>query len=110
MKSILKTTGILCAFLLFLSIRIDGRPIFSSIYEVISPLTISLQETTENFLKRSVSNTKNYSQKIFDNSVPKVKDSVKSKFSAHQKKSSDVIEEKISDEDKDMLDDLIKNH
>ncbi len=110
MKSLFKTIGTLCAFLLFLSIRIDSSTIFDSVYEVISPITISMQETTESFLKRSVSNTKNYSQKIFDNSVPKVKDSVKSKFSAHQKNNSNFIEEKISDEDKEKLDDLIKNH
>lgn len=110
MKSILKTIGILCSFLFFLSINVDGKPIFDSIYKVISPLTISAQEMTEAFLKRSVSNTKDYSKKIFDNSVPKVKDSVKSKFSAHQKVILQPSEEKISDEDKEELDALIKNH
>jgi hypothetical protein len=110
MRSILKTFGILSTFLCFLSISVDGKPIFNSIYQVISPITMSAQEMTENFLERSVSNTKIYSKKIFDNSVPKVKDSVKSKFSAQQKLAPLTIEEKISDEDKEELDALIKNH
>ena len=109
MKSIFKTIGILTAFLCFLSINVDGKPIFNSIYRVISPITLSAQEVTEAFLKRSVSNTKDYSKKIFDN-VPKVKDTVKSKFSAHQKVIHRPVEEKISDEDKEELDALIKNH
>jgi hypothetical protein len=42
--------------------------------------------------------------------VPKVKDTVKSKFSAHQKVIHLPVEEKITDEDKEELDALIKNH
>ena len=110
MKSIFKTIGILTAFLCFLSINVDGKPIFNSIYRVISPITLSAQEVTEAFLKRSVSNTKDYSKKIFDNSVPKVKDTVKSKFSAHQKVIHLPVEEKITDGDREELDALIKNH
>lgn len=110
MRSFFKLIGILSAFLFFLSINVNGKPIFNSIYKVISPMTLSIQDVTEGFLKRSVSNTKDYSKKIFDNSVPKVRDSVKSKFSANQKNAMSTIEEKITDEDKEELDALIKNH
>jgi hypothetical protein len=109
MKTLIFTPILLMGFFLFLSINIKQKPIFSYIYEVISPATKAAQNATEDFFSKSLSSTKTYSKKLFDNSVPKVRDSVKSKMSATQKTVSEPLE-KITDIDKRELDQLIKNH
>lgn len=108
-KSIITTTCILIAFLLFLSIEIGSKPIFGHIYKVISPLTKSAQNATEDFFSKSVDSTQDYSKKIFDNSVPKVKDSVKAKASAMRKEVAEPAE-RITEKEKKELNNLIKNH
>src|SRR3712207_677551 len=108
MKTLFKTAGLLLGFFLLLCITIKDKPLFTYIYDVISPGTKYAQEATEGFFSRSVSSTHTYSKKLFDNSVPKVRDTVKSKLSSNKKMV--VIEERISEEDKQELDQLIKNH
>ncbi|WPU65600.1 hypothetical protein [Peredibacter starrii] len=110
MKTALKITGLLFGFLLFLSIEIKDKPIFAHIYGVISPATQYAQNTTEDFFSRSVNKTETYSKKLFDNSVPKVKDSVKSKLAAQKKILIEEPAERITEQEKKELDALIKNH
>lgn len=110
MISALKLTGIAIAIVLLLSITVKDRPLFSHIYEMISPATKSAQNATESFIQKSFSSTQTYSKKLFDNSVPKVKDSVKSKLSSSSRKQVAEPAERITEEEKAQLDDLIKNH
>ena len=109
MKSMLKIFGLLIAFLLVMSISVNDKPLFGHIYEMISPATKSAQNATEGFFKRSMSSTQSYAKKLFDNSVPRVKDSVKSKLSSTRKEVAEPAE-RITEEEKEQLDDLIKNH
>jgi hypothetical protein len=109
MKTILGIFGIFIATVLLLAIEINGKPIFGHIYRVISPATQSAQEATENFFDRSVNKTQKYSRKLFDNSVPKVNDAVKSKMSGVKKSVQEPLE-KITPEEKAELDELIKSH
>jgi hypothetical protein len=108
-KAALKTVGLLLGFLFFLCITISSKPIFNHIYGLISPATSYVQNATEDFFSRSVSGTRTYSKKLFDNSVPKLRDSVGSKLSSNLKKVNEP-EEKITHEEKAELDQLIKNH
>lgn len=108
-KTTLSIFGLLVGFLFFMSIEVNNRPMFSHVYEFISPATKYAQNKTEDFFAKSLESTQSYSKKIFDNSVPKVKDSVKSKLSAQQKAVGEPLE-KITTEDKKELDQLIKNH
>lgn len=108
-KTTLSIFGLLVGFLLFMSITINNKPMFSHVYEFISPATKYAQSRTEDFFAKSFQSTQTYSKKIFDNSVPKVKDSVKSKLSAQGKVGSEPLE-KITTEDKAELNQLIKNH
>jgi hypothetical protein len=110
MKSALKTLGLLVTFLLVMSITIKDRPLFTYVYEFISPATEYAQDATEEFFERSVTSTQSYSKKIFDNSVPKVKDSVKSKLASRAKTEIAEPAERIMEEEKEELDELIKNH
>lgn len=109
MKKILGIIGIFVATVIFLSIEIGNKPIFTHLYKVISPATKGAQHATENFFNRSVTNTESFSKKIFDNSIPKVKDSVKSKMSSVRKKNAEPLED-ITEREKEQLDDLIKSH
>jgi hypothetical protein len=108
MKTIFQTLGLSLLIVLFLSIQISNRTIFDHVYSVISPVTKASQRSVEHFLAESFSSTTDYSKKLFDNSVPKVKDSVKSKMSAS--KSSGEPEEILTNKDRSELNDLIKKH
>ena len=101
MKAVLKVTGLFVGLVIFLSITIKNKPVFTYIYSAISPLTIASQNIVEDFIERSLSGTKNYSVKIFDNSNPRLKNIVESKVSS-------IDAEKITEEDKSKLDDLIR--
>jgi high-affinity Fe2+/Pb2+ permease len=109
MKTALKISGLLLGFFLFLSITIKDKPIFTYFYDLISPATKYAQSATEGFFSRSLSSTQTYSKKLFDNSVPKLKDSVDSKQSASLKRSAEPLET-VTHEEKAELDELIKNH
>jgi hypothetical protein len=111
MKTALKISGLLIGFFLFLSITVNDRTIFGHIYEVTAPATRYAQSATASFFNRSVNSTEKYSKKLFDNSVPKLKDSVDSKLASTLKKAAAAApEEKILESEKKELDQLIKNH
>jgi hypothetical protein len=109
-KSFIKTFGLFIFFLMLMSITVDRKPLFSHIYSVTSPLTQSAQELTEDFFAKSMASTKVYSQKLFDNSVPKVRDAVGSKLSSHKKTLQQIPSEEVTPQEKAQLDDLIKNY
>lgn len=109
MKTVLGIFGIFTATVLFLAIEIKGEPIFSHIYDVISPATQATQEATEDFFERSMNKTERYSRKLFDNSVPRVNDAIQSTMSG-VKKNVQEPSEKITDTEKAQLDELIKSH
>lgn len=109
MRTILGAVGIFFATVLFLSIEIKEKPIFGHIYNVISPATRSAQSGVENFFGSSYEKTHRYSKRLFENSVPKVGDSVKSRMSAAKRNVGEPAE-KIYEEEKEKLDDLIKSH
>ncbi len=108
-KKALQISGLLISFLLVLTISINDKPIFFHIYDLISPGTKYVQSETSNLFRKAFDSTSAYTRKIFVNSIPRVKDSVGSKQSAHRKTSGEP-EEKVSSEDKQELDQLIKNH
>lgn len=109
MKSLLQFIGVFIFSVLFLSVEIKNDTIFDHIYDVISPMTRSAQAATEKFFGRSVNKTQHYSKKLFDNSVPKLKDSVKSKMSSVHK-TNRPPQEDIPVDDREELDELIKSH
>jgi hypothetical protein len=105
----------LCAFSLMmffgLCITINNKPIFSHIYEVISPATKATQRGVESLAAASYKSAERFSKKLFSNSVPKVKDSVRSGLSAPQRSPGNgVPQEIIENEDREQLDELIKSH
>lgn len=91
---------------LFLSININNKPIFAHIYKVISPATEAAQDSVQAFFSDSFSSTHKVSKQLFDNSVPKVKDKISSKLSAPAGKP----QEQIRREEREQLDELIKDH
>jgi hypothetical protein len=105
--SAIKITGLFIIFLFVMSISVMDKPLFMHAYKVISPITKYVQTTTENFVARSFSGTQSYTKKIFDNSVPKMKDSVKSKMSSSNK---GAPAERITEKEKEELNQLIRNH
>jgi hypothetical protein len=108
MKTIIKTFGLLLGFFLLLSITVKGKPLFTHLYGFISPVANYAQSGIENFFSRSLSSTQTYSKKLFDNSVPRMNDSVKSKLSGSKK--IGAPQEDVSSDDQRQLDQLIKNH
>lgn len=110
MKTLLQFFGVFLSTVFFLSIEINHKTIFNHIYSVISPTTRMVQKSTENFFDRSMNKTQHFSKKFFDNSVPKIKDSVKSKMSAASKNKDIKVFDDIRPEDRQELDALIKSH
>lgn len=108
MKIVLGVFGIFIATILFLSIELKGKPIFGHIYNGISPATRAAQKGIENFFGSSMDKTQHYSKKLFDNSNPKLRDSVKSQMSG-VKKGKGSPQEHITVEEKEQLDELIKS-
>lgn len=109
MKTALKIFGLFVLIVCLLSITVKDRTLFAHIYRTISPATVTVQDATENFFSRSLNKTKGYSRRLFHNSVPKVNDSVKSKLAATKRKIGEP-EERIEEEEKEELDELIKSH
>lgn len=107
--SAIKTTCLFFGFILFLSITVKEKPIFMYVYGVISPATTFIQDTTETAIQKSLAGTQKITKKLFDNSVPKM-DSVKTRLSGNKKTTYGEPDEKISNEDKSELDQLIKNY
>lgn len=106
--SAIKTTCMFFAFILVMSITIKEKPIFLYVYGVISPATKFIQDTTETAIQKSLAGTQSITKKLFDNSVPKT-DSIKTKLSGRAKSNGEPTE-KITHEDKEELDQLIKNY
>jgi hypothetical protein len=109
LKKSLQISGTLTAFLLFLSITINDKPVFSYVYDLISPVTKYAQNHIQSFFNKSLDTSETYSKKIFANSVPHFNDSVRSKL-ASGKRTAGAPLENIELEDKQELDQLIKNH
>jgi hypothetical protein len=111
MFSFLRALIICTLFFFFLSITVNGTPIFNHIYAFSSHLTVPVQKLTSSIFSKAADSTTQYSKKLFDNSVPKLKDSVKSKSSAPSRwKSGGEPEEVIRNDEKKELEDLIKRH
>ncbi len=108
MKIALRVVGVFVGIVLLLCITIKERTIFGHIYSVISPVTVATQEYAEDLFGHSVAATRRYSKKLFDNSVPKLKDSIKTGQAAPSRKPG-LPEEIIKEEEKEELDDLIKS-
>lgn len=109
MKTVIGVFAIFTATIFFLSIEIGKKPIFGHIYNVISPATKSAQNMAESLFGTSVNKTQKFSKDLFDNSTPKVKDSVKSKMSSLKNRKG-LPQEEIPEKDKRQLDELIKSH
>lgn len=104
----IKFSILLFAFMCLLTVSIDGKTIFAHIYKVISPATTYVQNSVEDFFHQSIAGTKSYTKKIFDNSIPKVKDTVKSKLAGQAKGGEPA--ERITEKEKEELNQLIKKH
>jgi hypothetical protein len=109
-KSAIKLTILTIGLVFLLAVDVGGKPIFTHIYQFISPATKQAQKSTSGILEKSISATKDFGKMLFDNSEPRVKDSVKSSLSSRGKKQVSEPLEKITDEEKSQLDSLIKNH
>lgn len=113
MKSLLKAVGICFLTIFVLCLTINGKPVFEPVYDVLSHLTIPFQKGAESVLASVFNSTQDYSRKLFNNSVPKVKDAVKSRASAPVRNSGAKKSEPSEDilvEEKEELDELIKSH
>lgn len=109
MKKALQILGIAIAVICALSITINNRPVFSFIYNAISPATTKAQQGFVAAYQFSAEKTRQFTRKLLDNSVPKT-DSVKSKLAAPDRKLSGDPAEVIAPHEKEQLDDLIKTH
>ena len=109
MKTILKCVGVCSLTIFLLCLNVNGKPIFESVYSVLSHVTIPFQNVAESWVASAFESTQEYSRKIFQNSLPKVKDSVKSRLAAPARSSGRPAEE-ILVEEKEQLADLIKHH
>ena len=109
MKTALQIFGI-CALTIFvLCMNVNGRPIFEPVYSVLSHMTIPFQKATGSLLTSAFDSTQDYSRRLFNNSVPKMKDAVKSRSAAPIRKSGEPSEQ-ILVREKEELDELIKSH
>src|SRR4051812_11152516 len=109
MHKALKISGFVLLVILTLSITINDKPLFSYIYGVISPATRMAQAGTETFGRAVIAATQEFSRKLFENSVPKMKDSVKSGLAAPKKEVQEP-QEKVKEKERARLDDLIKTY
>jgi hypothetical protein len=105
----LKTMGLFAGFFVLLSISINNVPVFNHIYDVTSKITIPVENMAVSLFSKAAESTTAYTKKLFDNSIPRNRDSVKSKMSAPMRVSGPALEH-IQTDEKDQLDDLIKNH
>lgn len=109
MKTLITIAGVFTLTVLFLCVNIGGKPIFEPIYSVLSHVTVPVQNATVSLLGSAFNSTQDYSRKLFHNSVPKVKDAVKSRASAPVRAGGEPSEV-ILVEEKEELDELIKSH
>lgn len=110
MISLVKTLVVCFATVFVLCLTVNGKPIFDSVYSVLSHVTVPVQAAAMSVFSGAVDSTQEYSKKIFNNSVPKMKDAVKSRASAPKRTDAGAPSEVIHVEEKEELDDLIKSH
>jgi hypothetical protein len=111
MKQALKLFGIMIAVVCVLSLTVKDRTLFSYVYDAISPATKIAQRGAVKAYDYSAEQTRIFTKKLFDNSVPRV-DAVKSKLSSTSRNEgrSGQPAEVIEPEEKEQLDELIKAH
>jgi hypothetical protein len=105
------TIGALTIFILCLNF--NGKPLFEPLYSVVSHISVPVQNATESLFEGALRSGQDYSKKIFNNSVPKVRDAVKSRVSAPiriSRSGHSEPKEVILSEEKEELDELIKGH
>lgn len=110
MRSALKYCGLFLLVVVIFSITINDRPVFSYIYQAISPATKLAQRKTLDLFHYTADVSETYTKKLFDNSTPRFKDSVKSRLSARKHASDREPLDEIRREDKEQLDELIRSH
>ncbi|HXH31617.1 MAG TPA: hypothetical protein VNJ01_12455 [Bacteriovoracaceae bacterium] len=108
MNTLIRLPAYFVLFVLLLSITVEGKPLFNYIYETISPATQYAQAKTLSLFGSSLTTSKVYAKKLFENSVPSVKKSVDERIASNKKKGDDL--EEITPEEKKGLDNLIKAH
>ncbi len=108
MKRALHIFGLVMLTICALSITVNDRTLFSTIYNVISPATKLAQRGALSAFNYSANKVQVFTHQIFDNSVPKA-DAVRSKFSAPSRGHAvSAPAEHIESHEKEQLDDLIK--
>lgn len=115
MISMIRIAVISTLTIFILCLNVNGKPIFYPIYSALSLITVPLQSATESILGSAFESGQDYTKRIFNNSVPKVRDAVKSRASAParlsvNKKTSGEPKEEILPDEREELDDLIKAH
>ena len=108
MKTVFKLLGSSLLTLLILSIEVGGKPIFSHIYQYISPMIKTTQAKTSQFFNQSMDRTSSYSKKIFDNSVPRIGQKLQAKATIQYQNLP--AQEEIHQNEKAELEQLIKTH
>jgi hypothetical protein len=96
-----------CLLIFALSWKYEGKTLFSYAYKYTSELSKPTQEVATEYYNKGLYSTRKISRDLFENSVPKIKDSVKSKLSS--KKISNEEKEEINEEDKKKLENLLEN-
>jgi len=109
MKTALKFAIASALTIFVLCMNVNGKPLFEPVYSILSHITIPIQNATGSMLSSAFTSTQDYSRRLFQNSVPKVRDAVKSRASAPVRKAGEPSEV-ILVEEKEELDELIKTH
>lgn len=109
MKTLIQFAGVFFLTIFLLCLNVNGKPIFEPVYSVLSHLTIPFQNAVGSLASSAYESTEGYTRKLFNNSVPKIKDSVKSRASAPVRAGAEPAEV-ILTEEKEELDELIKSH
>ncbi len=108
MKTVLKIPAFFVLFVLVMSITVNGKHLFSYVYDVISPATTYAQAKTMSLFGSSMASTQVYAKKLFNNSIPEVRKSAEA-YQKRQAEQGKVLEE-LTEEDKQQLTSLIKSH
>lgn len=108
-KSALKITVLLFVFTFILSFEVKNKTLFHHIYGLISPASQLAQKKAAGLIEESLDTTQDYTKKLFNNSVPRLRDSVQSRLSSTKKHVKEPTE-RITESEKAQLDDLIKNY
>lgn len=109
MSTIIRIIGISGLTIFILCMNVNGKPIFEPLYSIMSHVTVPFQNVSRSLLSSAFTSVQDYSRRLFQNSVPKVRDSVKSRVSAPSRKTGAPSEEILARE-KEQLDELIKSH